>query len=64
MFAKGELSGLVQDAARGLDIDVGPPPELSESSSRKRGVEIIQDDWERSNYYVELKCWQIPKSSN
>ncbi|KAG6868272.1 hypothetical protein C0993_005557 [Termitomyces sp. T159_Od127] len=64
MFAKGELSGLVHDAARSLDIDVGPPPELNELPSPKRGVEIIQDDWERSNYYVELKCWQIPQSSN
>ncbi|KAG5354231.1 hypothetical protein C0989_003744 [Termitomyces sp. Mn162] len=56
MFAKGELSGLVHDAARGLGIGVGPP---HESLSSKRGVEIIQDDWERSNYYVELKCWEI-----
>ncbi|KAG6874064.1 hypothetical protein C0995_006921 [Termitomyces sp. Mi166 len=61
MFAKGELSGLVHDAAGGLDIDVGPPPALDEPLSPKRGVEIIQDDWERSNYYVELKCWAIPE---
>ncbi|KAG6831180.1 hypothetical protein H0H92_012320 [Tricholoma furcatifolium] len=57
MFAKGELSGLVHDAAKGLGIDVRPRPSIS--SLPARGVEIIQDGWERSNYFVELRCWEI-----
>ncbi|KAG5639529.1 hypothetical protein H0H81_000674 [Sphagnurus paluster] len=58
MFAKGELSGLVHDAAKDLGLHVGEQPE---TSSPTRGVDIVQDGWERSNYYVELRCWEIPE---
>ncbi|KAG6919935.1 hypothetical protein DXG01_013284 [Tephrocybe rancida] len=59
MFAKGELTGLAHDAARELGIEVRPPhdPE-STTSSPQRGIEIVRDGWERSNYYVELRCWE------
>lgn len=56
MFAKGELAGLVHDAARDLGIQVGPP---SHDARTKRGMEIVQDGWERSNYYVELRRWEM-----
>lgn len=56
MFAKGELTGLVSEAALRLRLIVGRAigqPSLSQ------GVEIVQDGWERSNYYVELRRWSI-----
>lgn len=53
MFAKGELTRLVQDAAEGMDLAVGRA-----SAGRSHGVEITQDGWERSNYYVELRRWR------
>ena len=53
MFAQGELAELVRDAAEGIGLYVGEETEAS-----PQGVEIVQDGWERSNYYVELRCWQ------
>ncbi|KAG8217754.1 glycosyltransferase family 28 [Butyriboletus roseoflavus] len=52
MFAKGELTRLTCETAQGMGLVVGPPEE------GRRGIEIIQDGWERSNYYVELRCWK------
>lgn len=52
MFAKGELTRLTCEVAQGMGLIVGPPEE------GRRGIEIIQDGWERSNYYVELRCWK------
>ena len=52
MFAKGELTRLTCEAAQEMDLVVGPPEE------GRRGIEIMQDGWERSNYYVELRCWK------
>ncbi|KIK06562.1 hypothetical protein K443DRAFT_129836 [Laccaria amethystina LaAM-08-1] len=57
MFAKGELAGLVVDAAAGLGLQVSVKPDKTEQPLR--GVEILQDGWERSNYYVELRRWTI-----
>ncbi|KAF8955456.1 hypothetical protein BDZ97DRAFT_1907645 [Flammula alnicola] len=57
MFAKGELSGLVVEAARELGLQVGVKPE--DGAKNMRGVEVVQDGWERSNYYVELRLWRI-----
>ncbi|KAG2367467.1 hypothetical protein BDR07DRAFT_1448787 [Suillus spraguei] len=45
MFAKGELKQLTVQAAEELGL------------MGCRGVEIIQEGWERSNYYVELRRW-------
>ncbi|KAG2114562.1 uncharacterized protein F5147DRAFT_569988 [Suillus discolor] len=55
MFAKGELKHLTIQAVEGLGLMVGS----RESANAKgcRGVEIIQEGWERSNYYVELRRW-------
>lgn len=61
MFGKDELRGLVEEASRELELQVGPPlsNEASKGAIRMgRGVEIVQDGWERSNYYVELRCWE------
>jgi tRNA (uracil-5-)-methyltransferase TRM9 len=55
MFAKGELRGLVEEATRHLELQVGSP---KSNGALARGVEIVQDGWERSNYYVELRCWE------
>ena len=57
MFARGELVELVRCAAHELGLQVGPCPEAG--SIGTRGVEIVQNGWERSNYYVELKSWQL-----
>ncbi|KAJ7905361.1 S-adenosyl-L-methionine-dependent methyltransferase [Mycena olivaceomarginata] len=53
MFDDGELAGLVTLAAEELGLVVGRP-----STGSLRGVEIVQDGWERSNHYVELRRWQ------
>ncbi|OBZ75040.1 tRNA (carboxymethyluridine(34)-5-O)-methyltransferase [Grifola frondosa] len=57
MFAKGELSDMVSEAARDMGLIVGTPPDEG-ARHGVRGVEIVQDGWERSNYYVELRCWE------
>jgi len=61
MFAEGELSELVRSAASDLGIHIGPFPDQtvgSGSGRGGRGLHIVQNGWERSNYYVELRCWQ------
>ncbi|KAK0210627.1 S-adenosyl-L-methionine-dependent methyltransferase [Desarmillaria ectypa] len=55
MFAQNELPGLVIKCAEQMGLYVGPREDFSTGSS---GVEIIQDGWERSNYYVEVQRWQ------
>ncbi|OCH94975.1 S-adenosyl-L-methionine-dependent methyltransferase [Obba rivulosa] len=61
MFAKGELSELVIEAARESGLHVGSRPTNVGPNKEvpRRGIEIVQDGWERSNYYVELRCWRI-----
>ncbi|CAK5277752.1 unnamed protein product [Mycena citricolor] len=54
MFAPGELRDLVEQAAGALGLVVGSP-----GSHRSKGLEIVQDGWERSNYFVEARRWQI-----
>lgn len=54
MFAQGELTELVRDAAEGLGIRICKQSE----GVAAEGIEIVQDGWERSNYYVELRRWQ------
>lgn len=57
MFSKGELRRLVEGAARDLKLQLGPS--LPNGTNQiVKGVEIVQDGWERSNYYVELRCWE------
>lgn len=55
MFGKGELSDLVKGAAQRLELDLGPP---TAGAAGKRGIEIVREGWDRSNYYVELQLWQ------
>ncbi|KAJ7273584.1 hypothetical protein B0H12DRAFT_1199938 [Mycena haematopus] len=55
MFDDGELARLVTLAAEELGLVVGPP---RADSLNLKGVEIVQDGWERSNHYVELRRWQ------
>lgn len=57
MFAKGELTQLVQDAAEAIGLVVG-----SESKEVSRGIEIAQNGWERSNYYVEIRRWECKRA--
>lgn len=57
MFSKGELAGLVLEAAVSVGLQVGAKP--SGGTPDLLGVEILQNGWERSNYYVELARWCI-----
>ena len=56
LFAKGELLALVREACDALGLVVGLP---DSRRSVPCGVEILQDDWERSNYFVDLRRWKI-----
>lgn len=58
MFAEGELAGLASDAVKDLGFELGPCERDSVTTAKRRGVEIVQNGWERSNYYVELRCWE------
>ena len=53
MFARGELTTLVREAAEDMSLKIGCRDEGCVGS----GIEIVQDGWERSNYYVELRRW-------
>jgi len=53
----------VRNAAYDLGLHVGPVAAETVdkgvgTETRSRGLEIVQDGWERSNYYVELRCWE------
>lgn len=54
MFARGELRGLVCEAAEQMGLRIGTE---AQNIEYQRGLEIVQDGWERSNYYVELRLW-------
>ncbi|KAI0670314.1 S-adenosyl-L-methionine-dependent methyltransferase [Trametes maxima] len=59
MFAKGELSELVSDAAWDMGLRIGDPNVITHGQQGSTfGVQIVQDGWERSNYYVELCRWK------
>ncbi|KAI9510236.1 hypothetical protein F5148DRAFT_977089 [Russula earlei] len=59
MFSKGELLGLVQNAAQEMGLRVGRPSnDDADQTNVTDGVEIVSSGWERSNYYVELQRWQ------
>lgn len=55
MFAKGELKQLTVQAAEEFGLMVGSREDANTKGCR--GVEIVQEGWERSNYYVELRRW-------
>jgi tRNA (uracil-5-)-methyltransferase TRM9 len=52
----------VVQAGERLGLSVGT--EVDCQKGCKEGVQIIQDGWERSNYYVELKRWSLQKNDN
>lgn len=56
MFAKEELIDLVKGAAQASGLELGPQPG---GETGARGVEIVREGWERSNYYIELRLWQV-----
>jgi tRNA (uracil-5-)-methyltransferase TRM9 len=56
MFAKGELRQLVEEACSELELQVEP---VGANAEHQSGVEVVQDGWERSNYYVELRRWHV-----
>ncbi|KAI0709309.1 S-adenosyl-L-methionine-dependent methyltransferase [Earliella scabrosa] len=58
MFAKGELTELVAGAASKMGLVVGAPLDGARPGVVREGVQIVQDGWERSNYYVELRRWK------
>lgn len=55
MFAQGELSRIACEAAQGIGLHVGS--RADNVQARRKGVQIVQDGWERSNYFVELQRW-------
>ncbi|KIY68614.1 hypothetical protein CYLTODRAFT_421459 [Cylindrobasidium torrendii FP15055 ss-10] len=59
MFAKGELTGLVTQAAQKMGLAVGTQAAGHEETE---GVEIVQDGYERSNYFVVLRRWRTEMS--
>ncbi|KAH9856950.1 S-adenosyl-L-methionine-dependent methyltransferase [Lenzites betulinus] len=60
MFAEGELRELVTEAATEMGLQVGACSlgEQEMAGGLVHGVEIVQDGWERSNFYVELRRWK------
>ncbi|EJF65922.1 S-adenosyl-L-methionine-dependent methyltransferase [Dichomitus squalens] len=59
MFAHGELTDLVTEAALETGLVIGQPPEAIVPGRKIQGVQIVQDGWERSNYYVEVHRWEL-----
>jgi len=51
LFAPGELIQLASAAAEDMGLHVGAP------LSNARGVEIVHEGWERSNWYLEMRRW-------
>ncbi|KAH8117374.1 S-adenosyl-L-methionine-dependent methyltransferase [Phellopilus nigrolimitatus] len=65
MFDEGELRALVLSAAEEIGICFGPPDNerlqnglCSRNLARRRYIDIVKDDWERSNFYVELRLYE------
>ena len=50
-FERDELRDLVLEAAQEMGLYFGS------ADGAARGVEIVQDGWERSNSYIELRLW-------
>ena len=50
-------------AARELGLQIGAAPFAGVDSPRHdtqriKGIEIVQEGWERSNYYIEARLWE------
>lgn len=65
MFEAGELKALVCSAAQELGIlERLRPKDYTMSTSAasrecQKYVEVVQDGWERSNFFVELYLWEM-----
>lgn len=57
MFAAGELADLASEAIKDMGLVIGTGEEIQDDLRETKGVEIVQDGWERSNYFVELRRW-------
>jgi tRNA (uracil-5-)-methyltransferase TRM9 len=63
LFGPSELSVLLCQAAKELGLQLGAavPARVQpfpHDMERTKGMEIIQEGWERSNYYVEVCLWE------
>jgi tRNA (uracil-5-)-methyltransferase TRM9 len=56
-FAPGELRTLVMEAALELGILEGSPHGCDSSVEEIKGLQIVKDDYEKSNFFVELLLW-------
>jgi tRNA (uracil-5-)-methyltransferase TRM9 len=54
MFAKGELQILARQAAENLGMLIS---DQAPNNPTGDGISVIQEGWERSNYYIELLTW-------
>ena len=59
MFVSGELEELAREAAATLGLEVATHPTSGGDLGIRKGIEIVRSGWERSNWYIELKCWEI-----
>ena len=59
MFASGELEELAREAAAALSLEVRPQPHSGSDLKMHKGIEIVRSGWERSNWYIELKRWEV-----
>ena len=58
MFGKGELRELVVKAAEELDISVTDGRQIVDGKAARTALDIVKDDWERSNYYLEFRLYR------
>lgn len=57
MFARGELKTLVYEAAEALGLAVDGGDADCQADKGGRGLRIVSEGWERSNWYLELQRW-------
>ena len=57
-FEKNELRELVLAAASTLGLVIGRAENAESSLAGSRGLEVVDEGWERSNLYIELRLWQ------
>lgn len=61
MFEKDELRALVLAAANDMGIIAAPSSHThteNQASNETRFIDIVKDDWERSNFYVEFRLYK------
>jgi len=63
LFGPSELFVLLCQAAKELGLQLGAAAPVRvepfpHDMERTKGIEIIQEGWERSNYYIEARLWE------